>query len=142
MKMNKLVILLVLLGLGCNTNKTSINGVRLTSTTDRSSIKLSGMDYLVLQDIGRDSSGVAWQSLMPVYKMPADTDLKNYQPVQPGTYAIKDSAVVFTPDTPFAAGQTYFLRYYKFDAASKPTDFITGHNKLGSLHYTDLIFKQ
>lgn len=135
-------MLLVLLSIGCNGNKAVEKQVQLTPTADKHSIKLSGMDYLVLQDIGRDSSGAAWQSLMPVYKMPADTDLKSYQPVQPGNYAIKDSAVVFTPDTPFTAGQTYFLRYYKFDAASKPTDFITGHNKLGSLHYTDLIFKQ
>lgn len=132
----------MLLCTGCTMYMPPANKVSLMPTPDKRSIKLSGMDYLVLQDIGRDSSGAAWQSLMPVYKMPADTDLKNYQPVQPGTYAIKDSAVVFTPDTPFAAGQTYFLRYYKFDAASKPTDFITGHNKLGSLHYTDLIFKQ
>ena len=83
-----------------------------------------------------------WQSLVPVYKMPADTDLKNYQTAQPGKYIVKDSVVMFTPDTPFIASQTYFVRYYKFDANNKASDYILGHNKLGSRPYTDLIFKQ
>lgn len=142
LKINKLVILLVLLCFGCTVHAPPANEVKLSLMPGKQAIKISGLDYLVIQDIARDSSGAAWQSLMPVYKMPADTDLKNYQPVQPGTYTVKDSAVVFTPDTPFVPQQTYFVRYYKFDAAAKPTDFIMGHNKLGSLHYTDLIFKQ
>jgi hypothetical protein len=73
--------------------------------------------------------------------MPADTDLKNYQPVQPGVYHVKDNAVIFVPDTPFAAHQTYFVRYYKFDAGTKVTDFVTGRNRPGSLYYSDLEFK-
>ena len=108
---------------------------------DRKSVKISGLDNAVIQDIARDSAGGNWQALVPVYKMPADTDLKNYQPVQPGTYQIKDNAVIFTPDTPFMAHQTYFVRYYKFDAGNKVSDFIMGHNRPGSLHYSDLIIK-
>lgn len=104
-------------------------------------IKISGLDNAVLQDIARDSAGGNWQALVPVYKMPADTDLKNYQPVQPGTYHVKDNSVIFTPDTPFVAHQTYFVRYYKYDTANKASDFIMGRNRPGGLHYSDLVFK-
>ena len=133
---------LSLFSIGCSSNQPKVSNIKITLSPDKRILKITGLDPLIVQDINRDSSGGNWQSLVPVYKMPADTDLKNYQPTQPGKYAVKDSVVTFTPDTPFIAEQTYFVRYYKYDANSKATDFILGHNKLGSLHYTDLIFKQ
>ncbi|WPU94660.1 hypothetical protein SNE25_03885 [Mucilaginibacter sabulilitoris] len=138
--MKKMIWLCLLLCFGCNTNKEEVN-VQITQSADKRSIQISGLDNAVLQDIARDSSGSAWQALVPVYKMPADTDLKNYQPVQPGTYHVKDNSVIFTPDTPFAAHQTYFVRYYKYDTANKASDFIMGRNRPGGLHYSDLVFK-
>lgn len=140
--MNKLIALVILLCFGCSANKNSAPLLKINLSTNKRSISISGLDPLIVQNINRDSSGGNWQSLVPVFKMPADTDLKNYQPIQPGKYLVQDSVVTFTPDTPFAANQAYFVRYYKFDANSKASDFITGHNKLGSLPYTDLIFKQ
>jgi hypothetical protein len=125
---------------GCTANKDN-NVVQVNLTPDKHAVKISGLDNAIIQEIGRDSAGSNWQSLLPVYRMPADTDMKNYQPVQPGVYIIKDGVVVFTPDTPFVAHQTYFIRYYKFDADNNAIDFIRGNNKPGSLHYTDLIFK-
>ncbi len=116
--------------------------VKINLSADKHSINISGLDNAIVQDINRDSSGGNWQSLVSVYKMPADTDLKNYQPVQPGKYLLRDSVVVFTPDTPFTAQQTYFVRYYKYGTNSQASDYILGHHKLGSLPYTDLIFKQ
>lgn len=135
-------MLFVIICCACNTNTANAPLVKINLTSDKHSLKITGLDPLIVQDINRDSSAGNWQSLVPVYKMPADTDLKNYQPIQPGKYAVADSVVTFTPDTPFAAAQTYFVRYYKYDANSKASDFILGKNKLGSLHYTDLIFKQ
>jgi hypothetical protein len=140
--MNKSIVLFVMLCFGCNANKNSSAPVKINLTADKHSINIVGLDNTIVQDINRDSLGGNWQSLVPVYKMPADTDLKNYQPAQPGKYIVKDSIVVFTPDTAFIARQTYFVRYYKFDANTKAADYILGHNKLGSLPYTDLIFKQ
>ena len=74
--------------------------------------------------------------------MPADTDLKNYQPVQPGSYLLKDSTVVFTPDTPFTKGQIYFVRYFEFNKGDNIWDYIKGKRKLGKIQYIDLIFKK
>lgn len=145
--MNNFFVYIVFLALtlfftGCSSNQPKVNNVKINLTSDKHSLKITGLDLLIVQDINRDSSGGNWQSLVPVFKMPIDTELKNYQPIQPGKYVVTDSVVVFTPDTPFIAQQTYFVRYYKFDANSKASDFILGKNKLGSLHYTDLIFKQ
>jgi len=100
------------------------------------------MDYGIISEINRDSVPRVWQSLIPVYKLPADTDLKDYQPAQPGVYKIIDSAVVFTPDTPFINGKTYFMRYYKFDEGHSTMDFLKGSSRLRNVPYDDLIFKQ
>jgi hypothetical protein len=106
------------------------------------SVRFNGLDQAVMQEIARDSSANIWQSLVPVYRMPADTDLKNYQPVQPGIYKLKDSTLVFTPDTPFVKGQVYFVRNYLFGEGLSLKDYVRGVNKPGKLHFTDLIFKQ
>lgn len=95
-----------------------------------------------MQDIARDSDKNVWQNLVPVYRMPADTDMKNYQPVQPGQYLLKDSAVVFTPDTPFVKGQTYFVRNYRLGEGATLMDYIKGRSQPGKVHFIDLIFKQ
>ncbi|MGN8068390.1 hypothetical protein [Mucilaginibacter sp. 22184] len=136
---NKLLTLLVLLNIGCsNTPKPFV--IHISKINQERSVKITGLDVAVIQDIARDTSGANWQGLIPVYKMPADTEMKSYQPVQPGTYHIADGAVIFTPDTPFVSRQTYFVRYYQFDNGNKPADFIGGHNRPGSLHYVDLTF--
>jgi len=136
------LLMMMLFCFACTSAPVAVNNVKINLTPDKHALKITGLDPLIVQDINRDSSAGNWQSLVPVYKMPADTDLKNYQPAQPGKYRVTDSVVVFTPDTPFMVKQTYFVRYYKYDANSKASDFILGKNKLGSLHYTDLIFKQ
>src|ERR1700753_1755285 len=99
---------------GC-TLKPSKPNVTIHLSANNQSLNISGFDKLVIADISRDSSNKAWQNLAPVYKMPADTDMKDYQTAQPGNYKVADSMVVFTPDTAFKKGQTYFLRAYKFD---------------------------
>lgn len=114
--------------------------VHIGLVNNNRSVSFKGLDYGVMREISRDSG--AWQNLLPVYRMPADTDLKNYQPAQPGSYLLKDSAIVFTPDTLFAKGQIYFIRFYQFGEGNTAMDFIKGRKKLGNPHYIDLIFKQ
>ena len=116
-------------------------GRRITFINNNSSVKLTGVDCAIIGEINRDSIPGAWQSFVPVYRMPADTDLKNYQPAQPGVYKIIDSAVVFTPDTPFASGKTYFMRYYQFDNDANLMGFLTEKKRLRKTSYIDLIFK-
>jgi hypothetical protein len=113
------------------------------SKTPNNTIKFSGLDLTMIQALGSDSASTsAWQSLIPVYKMPADTDLKDYQPVQPGKYAVQDSSVIFTPDTPLQKGQTYFVRYYHFAQGSTLWQHIKDRRKMSSEPYTDLILKR
>lgn len=115
--------------------------VTVKLTGDNKSILIGGFDKAVIADIGRDSTSEAWQALLPVYKMPADTDMKDYQPVQPGKYKIADSFVVFTPDTAFKKGQAYFLRYFQYGDIKDAWQFIRERKRPGSLKYKDLLFR-
>ena len=109
---------------------------------NKNSIQVSGLSAITLQGIKRDSMPLqAWQSLFPVSKMPADTDMKDYQPLMPGKYQIIDSAIVFTPDTAFQTGQTYLARYYRYDKAINAMDLVLRRRALGRSTYTELIFK-
>ncbi|GAA4094897.1 hypothetical protein GCM10022392_17250 [Mucilaginibacter panaciglaebae] len=104
------------------------------------SLKITGIDTIVLNDINRDSIK-NWQSLFAISRLPADTDLKEYQPTQPGKYRVSNGSVIFTPDTPFVKQRAYFLRYYNHADNKSTWDYIRGNVKPGALHYTDLIFK-
>ena len=131
---------ILLLIISCKT-KPKTPDVHISLTDGNRSVKFTGLDYAIISEINRDSVPEAWQGLLPVYRMPVDTDLKNYQPVQPGTYHLKDSSVVFTPDTPFVKGKTYFMRYYKFDRGADIWAFIKNKRKLKQTLYIDLIFR-
>jgi hypothetical protein len=137
--MKRSVWFLMLFYVAC-TSKPKAPSVHISLVNNNKSLEFKGLDYAVISEINRDSD--AWPGLLPVYRMPADTGMKNYQPVQPGVYQLKDSAIIFTPDTPFLKGQTYFLRFYKFGGNSGAFDFIKGRKKVDDAHYVDLIFKQ
>jgi hypothetical protein len=139
MRIAALFFLLVIF-CGCAPSNTSPH-ITITKIANNA-IKFSGLDLTTIQFLNSDSASSSdWQSLIPVYKMPADTDLKDYQPVQPGKYTVHDSVVIFTPDTAFQKGQAYFVRVYHYDKSSSLWDHIKDHQKLNSPRYTDLIFK-
>jgi len=139
--MRKVLLFVLVILCGCSPS-VKTHEVTITKTTSNT-IKFSGLDLSMIQTLGSDSASVsAWQSLIPVYKMPADTDLKDYQPVQPGKYTVQDSNVIFTPDTPLQKEQTYFVRYYHFAQGSTLWQHIRDHRKMSSQPYTDLILKQ
>ena len=139
--MKKLFYVVFLLSFACTPAKHPAS-VKIRLINNKQSVEFRGLDYAVMREISRDSSVQEWQSLIPVYRMPQDTDMKNYQPEQPGRYELKDSAVVFTPDTPFIAGQVYFVRNYRLGEGSTLADYIKGRTQPGRTRFTDLIFKQ
>lgn len=139
--MKKILFILILFAIACTPAKHPA-AVHINLINNKQAIEFKGLDYAVVQEIGRDSSSQEWQSLIPVYRMPQDTDMKNYQPEQPGRYELKDSAVIFTPDTPFAAGQVYFVRNYRLGEGATLADYIKGRKQPGRTYFTDLIFKQ
>ncbi|HEY4327075.1 MAG TPA: hypothetical protein VGN20_24020 [Mucilaginibacter sp.] len=134
-------VILIILCIGC-TPKSKAPAIHISLTDSNRSVKFKGLDYAIISEINRDSVSGIWENLLPVFKMPIDTDLKNYQPMQPGRYQLKDSAVVFTPDTPFVKGQSYFIRYFEFGENSDKWAYIKGIKQLGKIPYKDLIFKQ
>jgi succinylglutamate desuccinylase len=138
--MNRLLILLLLCFVACTSAKHPA-ALQVTLVNNRQSIQFKGLDYAVMQDIARDSDKAVWQSLVQVYRMPADTDLKNYQPAQPGRYVLHNTGVVFTPDTPFVKGQIYFVRNYRLGEGAALIDYIKRRSQPGKVHFIDLIFK-
>jgi len=138
--MKKSACFFLLICIGCS-QKPKPAAIHIKLVNNGHSVEFNGLDIAITSEIARDSSNEEWQNLIPVYRMPADTDMKSYQPVQPGAYHLQDNAVVFTPDTPFIQGKTYFMRYYQFSSGSSAADFIKGRKRLGETHYVDLIFK-
>jgi len=137
--MKKSAWLLLIFCFACSPKPKS-SSVHISLVNNKQALKFTGLDNAIVNEINRDSVREVWQTLLPVYKMPADSDLKNYQPVQPGTYMVKDSAVLFTPDTPFVKGQAYFMRYYRFKGENV-WDYIQGKKRLGNVEHVDLVVK-
>jgi hypothetical protein len=124
---------------GCK-QSTPVSQVYVNLIDSNRSVKITGIDTIILNDIDRDSVK-NWQSLFAVSRLPADADLKDDMPVQPGKYRVSKGSVIFTPDTPFAKQQLYFVRYYNYVGNKSVWDYVRGRTKPGQLHYTDLIFK-
>ena len=137
--MKKSPLIILLFCLGCTT-KPSVLPINIGLVDSGKSLKIAGLNYVVMQDVINDTTN-SWGNLLEVYRMPADTDMKDFQPRQPGKYQLKDSALVFSPDTPFARQQAYFLRYYHFNETGDISGFIKHERKAGKIGHTDLIFK-
>jgi hypothetical protein len=115
--------------------------VALKLINDNHSIQVSGFNKMIIDDISRDTSSEAWRSLLPVYKMPVDTDMKDFQSAQPGKYKVAGNEVIFTPDTPFRKNQEYFLRTFDYSGAKNAWDFVRKQKGKGSAGDKDLLFK-
>jgi hypothetical protein len=135
----EVLVLVCLFCLGC-VHKPDTILVSIALTDSNHSLKIAGFDKAIIDDIGRDTSDV-WQTLLPVYRMPQDTDMKDFQNAQPGRYTIKDSSVVFVPDTPFRKGQTYFLRYYNYSGSKDAWQYVQKKKGTGAAGHKDLLFK-
>ncbi|MBS1503483.1 MAG: hypothetical protein JST32_15550 [Bacteroidetes bacterium] len=137
MKISRLAIVIVLIG--CSSHQSQNIAVNL-SYSNRS-LQISGFNKAVIDDIARDSSDGAWHVLLPVYKMPADTEMKDFQNAQPGKYKVTGNAIIYTPDTPFVKDQVYFLRAFDYSGARNAWDFIRKQKQKGSARHKDLLFK-
>ena len=132
------LFLAIVICVGCTNHPKPVE-VKISLTDSNRSLQISGFDKLIIADIGRDTNNEAWESLLPVYKMPSDTDMKDYQNVQPGKYVVKDSLVIFTPDTAFKKGQAYFLRYFRHDQGTSAWQLVREKKRPGSISYKDLV---
>jgi len=109
---------------------------------NQKSVQVKGIQATELYGLKTDSlNRQAWQSLFPVYKMPADTDLRNYQRPVWGKYSLVNDVISFTPDTPFVKDSIYFARYYRFADGLNGGNMVIDKRKPGETPYTELIFK-
>ena len=137
--MKKLLFLLLTLS-ACKSKPAS--NIKITIDHTHQAIKITGVAATALYGIQHDSLDTAgWHALFPVYKMPADTEMRNYQPYIKGKYDINGGVVSFTPDTAFKTGQTYFARWYRYDEPLSATDMAMRTRKPGETPFIELIFK-
>jgi hypothetical protein len=138
--MRRAGLLILVLCLGCAHHPPKIN-IAINLTDSNKSLKISGFDKAVVTDIAQNGNDGAWQALLPVYKMPVDTDMKDFQNAQPGKYQLQDSTIVFTPDTAFKKRQVYFVRWYQYDKIEDAWQYIRQKKRTGSMSYKDLLFR-
>lgn len=135
-------LILIIFFWSCVTKQHETAKLSISFTTDHKAVSIKGLDYAAIADLKQDSIDSVWMVLLPVYKMPADTDMKDYQPEQPGKYQIINSGIVtFTPDTPFIKGQVYFMRSFNFANADNALTVIRAQRRPGSVNYNDIIFR-
>ena len=139
--MKKAILVFVIILLGCG-SKHHHNVIKIALADSGRSLEVTGIAEDILQEINRDTVTTVWQTLVPVYHMPADTDMKDFQRPQPGKYLVNGSAILFTPDTPFVKQKIYFVRYYQYGEGNTEWDFLKQQKKLGKTPYIDLIFKR
>jgi len=128
---------------GCQSaSVTESDHSRIGLSKDSQMVIVGGLDYSVLQELKKDSlPPEAFQRLFPVYRMPADTDMKDYQNEQPGTYQITDSLITFKPDTAFEKHQTYFARFYGHSTENTPDKLAQSKGNLKAPKFTEVVFK-
>jgi hypothetical protein len=138
--MKKYFFILLLFSAACNNKQT--DNVEIKVDHPAKAVKVLGVPVTALHGMKNDSlNSLAWLSLFPVCSMPADTDMRNYQPPLTGSYRIDHDDIVFTPDIPFKSGQTYFARYYRYDERITSMDLVMHKRTPGKANYTELIFK-
>lgn len=102
----------------------------------------SGINIMALDGIKADTLSLSsWQNLFPVFAMPTDTSLRNYQQPLPGKYTVTAKNIIFKPDISLTPGRIYFARYYRYDEELTGFDMIMKHRNPGKIAYTELIFK-
>jgi hypothetical protein len=140
MLIKKWMFIILLVALGCT--KPEPSKVIVNFSGINNAVTFKGLDAAIINQLARDSVNMtSWQALLPVYIMPADTDLKDFQPPQPGLYTVKDSLVIFEPDTPLTRGRAYFARCYDYNKDRGLLDMIKTRQKPGTSHFTEVIFK-
>jgi hypothetical protein len=133
----------ILACISCNSTATKQGAnVNIRLSKDSQAVCIAGLEYAILHDLKTDTlNNQAWHSLFAVYCMPADTDMKDLQPQQPGKYLVTDTSVIFTPDTAFNRHRQYFVRYYGGALVGNKSDVLRSGAKLEGQHYKEVVFK-
>src|ERR1700743_1876515 len=99
---------------GCHSaSKIEKDKITIKLSKDSQLIVVSGLEYAALAELKQDSLTTEnFHELFPVYRMPADTDMKDCQKPQLGSYQVSDNGITFKPDTAFKKHQQYFARFY------------------------------
>ena len=137
--MNKTVWLLLLICFGC-AKKPGQSALKV-QVVDSNTISITNINNNLLANTRQDTiPNEQWQNILPIFRMPGDTDMRDYVNALPGKYAIKNNTIVFTADTPFHKGKTYFARFYHFQDDSDIWALLKGKWKQHTPQYRECTF--
>jgi hypothetical protein len=138
-----LICLLMFSCIACSGPSPNQNkSIRINLSADSQIIYVYGLDYATLQELKKESLTTEnWQGIFPVYKMPADTDLKDLQKEQSGVYQLTDTTITFKPDTAFKKHQQYFARFYGSSTFLTSSQLIRSKAKLNGPGFLEVVFK-
>jgi len=126
----------------CHAPTSTETKVSIHLSKDSQTVCISGLEYSILHELKQDSlTQENWQGIFPIYHMPADTDMKDLQPEQPGKYQITDSLITFKPDTPFKKQQQYFARFYGNGTNFSTGSLIRNKSNLKGQSFKEVVFK-
>lgn len=110
------VSLMVLMGLmACQNQPVLKNNLDLIIrlSPDSTAVMVKNLPSELLSDFKADSLDTIFcKQFFAVYPEIADQDLRDLQKPLSGIYQLRDSALYFTPTTPFAKGRAYFVQVY------------------------------
>ncbi|MXV13959.1 hypothetical protein [Hufsiella ginkgonis] len=109
-------IFCLLLGLaclaGCTRDRKRDRKVIISLSPDSTSVIVNGMNPGLLEILRTDTlSADDWQSVLLVCKESVDETLQGMEPAYSGEYAVRDSSVIYTPDSGFVKKYTYRAEY-------------------------------
>ena len=120
-------------------DKTTV--VEFALAADSGSLMLKNFDYAILHNLKTDSiSQKGLQDVFPVFRMPADTDMKDLAKTMAGNYTVGDSTITFKPDTPFKKHCLYFARFYSGGLANSQQALVQSTANLTTQKYREFRF--
>jgi hypothetical protein len=126
----------------CNSTVKQDNTVSIHLSNDSQTVYISGLEYSILQEFKKDSlTTETWHGIFPVYIMPADTELKDFQKEISGTYQVTDTTLVFKPDTAFKKHQQYLVHFYGNGENYSTVNLLRSKSKLKGQNFKEVIIK-
>ncbi len=106
----KIIAIVVFSFLLASCTSTNTKPVSVNFNTDSSKIVISNINAVALLQIKSNiNSYASYQNLVTVLQIPPQNDTISLEKECPGKLSLNNTALIFTPNTPFVKGNTYLI---------------------------------
>ena len=125
------ILFILVIFYGCKQSAKKETSLIIKVSADSIGVELHNIPSFIIDNFAADTLTQAhWKSFFAVYKEPGNPELRDIQAPLKGTYSIKDSLIIFTPDAGFIKGNKYFVQCYAKKLLLEPQDLISNNKKL------------